>query len=246
MHPSRAQLRRIAESILEHYESAADIEVGGDHGADLYVLHGVCTQAVRHAQAALTLIDAGFEREATANVRAALEHAVTAQWNLYVPEMRGRLVPGAKQKAAEFYTTAGKYLGSTEFSNKVEEWSKCKGLPKFQQIMERVDPTDIDGGGLLKFSYAVLSQQVHVTSGAVTSYLHLDQDELSLKRSAGDPFAQPTMFALAMAVALSVYVIEDLRDDKTRRDEVDRLAEDVVPCTLEQDIAQVAHARRAR
>jgi hypothetical protein len=236
--------RRIAESIINLYESATDIQVADDQSTELLVLHGICSQAVNQARAALKLIDAGYAREAVANVRVALEHAVTAQWGHYVPEMHGRLLEGAKRQAADFYSAAGEYLGATDFEGKVEEWGKCKGLPKFRQIMERVDGSRSVGQGFLRFNYALLSRQVHVTSGAVSSYLSFGDQNITLNRSATDPNAQGTMFALAMAVALSVYVVEDLRTDKSRRNQVDRLAEDVVPCTLEQDIAQASHQHK--
>ena len=237
MESSIDQYRQAAKDIINVYEATSHILVEPTKAQELHVVHGVCSQAIRHCQAAMILSDAGFQREATVNVRAALEHAVTAQWAQYATGQRGRLLKGARRKAAEFYEAAGRYLGKPEiFAPQVEKWKASQGLPLFSQIMEAVDGTDVDGRSLLKFAYRQLSQQVHVTSGTVTSFL--DSADLTyLRRKVDDGNPTNTWLCLAMAAALSSYVVEDLRDDKRRRNQIVAIADAAgVPSTLEHDI----------
>jgi hypothetical protein len=247
---SAEDLRSAIEQMLALYDNDQEIMVAEEDSAVLKALHGVCERAVRHARAAMLLIEADFDREANVNVRAALEHAVTAQWAYLVPPDPARCLMDATQAtAAEFLEAAEKRTAlPNDLHKKKEDWKNSKKLPHFTQICDQVDGTHdprMRRTGVLRFEYKRLSLMTHVTSGTVADHLGVDGESLVLERNVPDPYAWFTLFDLAMAVALAVWVIQDLCDGKPNIETLEAVADSVgVPCCLRADI-ETARSRRA-
>jgi hypothetical protein len=209
----------------------------------LQVLYGLCRQALNHARAAWAVIDAGLTLEAGVNIRAALEHAVTAQWAYFTPDGVSRLVASAKKKAAAYFETAGLQVSlGEEAVQKLACWKNSgKGIPDFARICDEIDGTHdpkSPKSGTLRFEYVRLSQAVHVTSSTITDYLQVDAlyGELSLSAQSPDRFYKASVWDLGAATAMASWLLERLRVAPNSCAEVERIADAaMLPSTLAED-----------
>lgn len=144
------------------------ITVPAENEREFLMLFGLVQRVRRLAQAYLRLDHAGFASEASVLIRAALEHAVTAQWAYITPGGVDRLHVTLARAQADL---AGKMTGYSKDPEWVARERQLRaaipagpGLPKFtgpEGIM-----AELDSVKFLAVSYRVLSQVGHVTHQA--------------------------------------------------------------------------------
>lgn len=235
-------IRRACDSLIRLYESEDSISVLREDSTKIQVLHGLCQHAVNQGRAALVLLDADLSGQAVVNIRVALEHAVTAQWALLTPNGIGRLESGAKKKSSLYYESANlNMIIDTTAMGKTAGWNELDQFPNFSSICDELDSTHdpkVAKSGTLRFEYVRLSQSVHVTGSTIAGYLGVNQETVTttLNCDQADRFAVPNLCDLAMALAMSCWVVESLRAAPNRLGEVERIASEVnIPASLVTD-----------
>ncbi|QNE37938.1 hypothetical protein [Leifsonia shinshuensis] len=199
-------------------------------------LWGICVQAIRHARAYVLLVDADFEREAMVLARAALEHAVTAQWAFHrhdgLSKLRVSMVRGEKENiemVGEWFSDAG--LLATAAAISVPQG---RGLPSFTDMMR-----DLDEERFLENSYGSLSLAVHVRASTQTSYFAGSADDLVLRHVPAHALRGPATNMAAMAAMLAVAVIMELVDDQEALSRINEESERLIlPPTLRPGIPE--------
>lgn len=237
-----AAIRRACEKLLQLHGSHEAMKVAATDSTSAQVLHGLCQQALNHSQAAWAVIDAGFPLEASINIRAALEHAVTAQWAFLTPSGVSRLVDGAKYRAFQYFESAGRqaFLDHRAMEQ-IADWKILPQLPGFSTLCDDIDGThdpEVPRSGLLRFEYVRLSQAAHVTSSTITGYLHVDDlnGHTSLGHQADEPFPEANLLDLGMATAMACWIVESIRTEPNRLADVERIADEAnIPSTLADD-----------
>ncbi|MDR6417562.1 hypothetical protein [Pseudarthrobacter sulfonivorans] len=246
-------IRRACEELLQLHQSQEVMTVAASDSMMAQVLHGLCQQALNHSRAAWAVIDAGFPVEASANIRTALEHAVTAQWAFLTPNGVGHLVDGAKFKASQYFDSAGLQveLGPAA-KNQIAEWKSHRQLPSFSAICDELDGThnpDVPRSGLLRFEYVRLSQAIHVTSSTISGYLHVDEltGQAALRQQALERFPEANILDLGMATAMACWIVESIRAEPNRLADVERIADAAnIPSTLAQDYQEASEKKRSK
>ena len=178
---------------------------------EFLLLFGLVGRTVRFADAYLRLCELGCMSEAVPLARVALEHAVTAQWVYIVKGGVGRYHRGSVQDRRDHYTTLAGWLGHTELRAEVkwlEPTPEGKRLPPFLNMLR-----DLDKGKFLETTYHVLSQQVHVTHSAVTSFLGGGEDGVHLKYEQDYPYPYQLTYAVAVACMLVRWILANLTSD---------------------------------
>lgn len=237
-----AAIRHACQELLDLQDSQNELAVSAVDSTAVQVLYGLCQQALNHSRAALVLIDAGLSVEATVNIRAALEHAVTAQWAFLTPNGIQRLLDGSKYKASQYFESAGLQVAlDDEAHEQISVWKTFQQLPSFAAMCDDLDGThdpDEPKSGLLRFEYVRLSQATHITSSTITGYLAVDEStgETSLLQQAVDRFPVVNLLDLGMATAMACWIIESLRKEPNHLFEVQRIADEAnIPSTLAED-----------
>ncbi|MBN9629638.1 MAG: hypothetical protein J0I18_03380 [Actinobacteria bacterium] len=199
-------------------------------------LWGICVQTLRHARAYVVLVDAGFEREAMVLARAALEHAVTAQWAFHwhdgLSRLRVSMVRGEKENielVGNWFSDEG--LLATAAAITVPQG---RGLPSFTDMMR-----DLDEERFLQNSYGSLSLAVHVRASTQTSYFASETEELLLRHEPSHALRGPATNMAAMAAMLAVAIIMELVDDRAALARIDEASEALLlPPTLRPGIPE--------
>lgn len=246
-----AAIRRACVELLDLRDSAEGMTVAAVDTTTVQVLYGLCQQALNHARAALAVIDSGFPVEASVNIRAALEHAVTAQWAFLTPNGVTRLVDGAKYKAFQYFESAGLQVSlDHEARKRMADWKLCPQLPGFSAMCDEIDGTHdpaVPKSGLLRFEYVRLSQAAHVTSSTITGHLHIDEmtGETALRQQAAEHFPQANLLDLGMAIAMACWTIESLQAEPNGLAKIERIADAAnIPSTLGEDYETAKKRKR--
>ncbi|WP_426303151.1 DUF5677 domain-containing protein [Arthrobacter sp. R-11] len=245
-------IRHACQELLDLQDSQDLMTASAVDSAATLVLNGLCQQALNHSRAAWVVVDAGFPVEATVNIRAALEHAVTAQWAFLTPNGVKRLVDGSKYKASQYFESAGLQVSLDDGADEqISAWKTFKQLPSFSTMCDDLDGTpdpDEPKSGLLRFEYVRLSQATHVTSSTITGYLAVDEltGEVALLQQAIERFPVVNLMDLGIATALACWTIESLRKEPNRLAEVEQIADKAnIPSTLAKDY-ETANKRKAK
>ncbi len=244
-------IRFACEALLRMQASHHGIVADSSDEVKVQVLYGLCQQALNHARAALAVLDAGLPVEAGVNIRAALEHAVTAQWVFLTPDGVMRLIEGAKT-AYSFYDSAQMRVPlPPNLLDQIADWKALRPLPIFSVRCDDLDGThdpETPKSGTLRFEYVRLSQATHVTSRTIAEYLSIDplSGEVLLRQESPDRFPAANMLSLGMATAMACWVLESLRVPPNRLSEVEQIADEAnIPSTLAEDY-EVAKRKKGR
>ncbi|KQQ94613.1 hypothetical protein ASF62_11125 [Leifsonia sp. Leaf325] len=172
-------------------------------------LWGICIQSIRHSRAYLILLDAGFEREAFTNARAALEHAITAQWVFHRHDGLDRLAVEMIGKEKQYYSDMAVWLDDAQLAGKADAIDVPTGaaMPKFMQILR-----EVDDGEFLETTYANLSLPTHVRAGSQTEYWQRDGDTFRIRFEPHHLIRYPGTHAAALAAMFAVAILMELME----------------------------------
>lgn len=193
---------------------------------EFLILYGLVGRTTRFADAYLKLVRLDHGHEAVALARAALEHAVTAQWVFLVHGGIDRYQVAIERDLREHYKTMAKYLESPEFVARVAALGPPpagKALPPFMEMLRQLDRQRF-----LETSYHMLSQQVHVTHAAVTSFLDQSENLAQLKYEQDYPYAYQATYVVAEACMLVRWIQATLTNDEGVLAELNRKSDELV------------------
>lgn len=171
--PSDVDMRAFLLRFIQYAKYREMIMVPAGNEREFLVLFGLVQRVRRLAQAHLRLDRAGFANEASVLIRAALEHAVTAQWAFLTPGGVDRLHVTLARAQADLAGSMTGYSKDPEWVTRERQLRAAipagPGLPKFtgpQGIM-----AELDSIKFLAVSYRVLSQVGHVTHQAPLDFV---------------------------------------------------------------------------
>jgi hypothetical protein len=145
-------------------------------------------------------------------VRAALEHAVTAQWVFYTVGGVDRM----RHSGASDQFNLARDVGATErqLRDLGDAIPSGPGMPAWGQIVTDVD----DPAGFIRQSYRVLSQIVHVTHSTIIDGLAVGEDgEVSLRMEPEPAVEQEVLYALTGACLLAAWLLAVMSGDTSEQ-----------------------------
>jgi len=197
-------------------------EVRPERADEFLLLLGLAERVARAAEAYLVLAKSDFTLEAITLVRAAFEHAITLEWVFVTRHGVDQFQRQVDRDRIAYFRKLNAWLKNDEIAAKIKELrasSKGDRLLSFARIIAQLD----DHEHTLQKLYDILSQQVHVTFGAVTA--HLDEAEdgrLAIVHDPQDAMRHGTLYALAIACMLSWWVLANLTEDNEALVRLDR------------------------
>jgi hypothetical protein len=214
----------ILRFVQDGQHKTSTVQVPVPNQDDYVVLFGLIQRVRRLTQAYMKLRSAGMGSEGQAVARAALEHAVTAQWAYLTPRGVARL----SVTLARSQRDVADQMRQFDFA-KGDEWDdayneimasipKGKGLPPFHG--EDGMMAELDDVKFLSLTYKLLSQVSHVSYDAATAHVTKINGEVTLKMDAEDELDHPMLYALAGFGLLASWIQARLEGDE---DEVGRL-----------------------
>jgi len=220
--PAVDPLKVFVLRFIQNGKSSSSFPVAPGQRDDFSALFGLIQRVRRLAQAYVRLSADGFGVEAEILVRAALEHAITAQWAYLTIGGVDRLRVAGSQHNFTLMQTIYRYSNNPERDAIVAEAKAAviagPGLPKITQIVKELDVEN----GFLTQTYKVLSQVTHVTDRAQLDAFDLVGDTVVVRAAPADDAAHPVLYALASACMLSGWILADLTGDE---DELEYLKE---------------------
>lgn len=212
------------------------------HENEFFLLYGVIARTIHFADTFLDLAEDGKSAEAVPLARAALEHAVTAQWVFIVDGGIDRWRLSVEHDRLDHYKTLSEWLKHDELAREVQqlpEPTKGKRLPKFMDMLR-----ELDHDRFLETSYMILSQQVHVTHAAVMAFIEGDEDGNPQLVAPGDyAYAYQATYVAAVACMLARWIIAKLTNDVDELRVLDSLSDELyLPVTLIDQLPE--HKRR--
>jgi len=160
---------------VEHLRSSDGFTVPESQGNEFLLLFGLAARTVKYSDAYLLLTRSNFESQATPLARAALEHAVTLQWAYLIDGGVDRFRVEIAHDRVAHYSTLAAWMNSDELKARVAGLGlppRGKRMPPFLNMLR-----ELDEGRFLETSYHVLSQELHMTHAAVTSFLTTSEGE---------------------------------------------------------------------
>ncbi|MHA6668609.1 hypothetical protein ACX3O0_07040 [Homoserinimonas sp. A447] len=222
--PSDVEMRAFLLRFIQDARHRELITVPTDNEREFLVLFGLVQRVRRLAQAYLRLDSAGFGNEASALVRAALEHAVTAQWAYLTPGGVDRLHVTLARAQADLASGMTSYSKDPEWVTRERQLRDAippgPGLPKFtgtDGIMAALDSISF-----LAVSYRVLSQVGHVTHQAPLDFIVETEGVVRLRKQPEAENHAEVMYALTGFCMLVAWLHARLEGDDA---EVIRLKE---------------------
>lgn len=234
----------LADWIRECVSSLRDADgftVEKVHADEFLLLYGLVARTFRYSNAYLTLTDVGMVGEAVPLARAALEHAITLQWVFVVEGGVTKYRNSVARDRVEHYEKLAKWLDNDELRQALTELGplpKGSQLGKFMAMVR-----DLDEGTFLETTYHVLSQHVHVTHSAVTSFLRPGEEELHILFDQEYAYRYQATYACAIACMLARWVLARLTDDDALLEELDRISDELL---LPMELAQHVKPPRKR
>lgn len=211
---SSAQLAEWIAEFPKYVHSREAFKVPAENCDDFLLLVGVALRIARNAEAYLVLVDSGHSLEATPLARAAFEHAVTLQWIFVTLTGPSRFRHQVDSDRVAFFKRLNQWLKSDDIAEgiqKIKAPMEGERLPSFMQIVARLD----DREKTLKHLYDLLSQQIHITFGAVTESLEdIDDGRVGLVHGAQDAMRDGTLYSLSIACIWAWWVLAKLLDDE--------------------------------
>jgi len=205
------------------------------HSDEFLLLYGLIARTFRYSNAYLTLVDAKMEGEAVPLARAALEHAITLQWVFVVDGGVKKFRNSVAHDRVEHYGKLADWLDNDELREALTELDPLpegSRLGKFMGVVR-----DLDQGTFLETTYHVLSQHVHVTHSAVTSFLQPGEDELHILYEQEYAYRYQATYACAVACMLARWVLARLTNDNALLEELDRISDELqLPMELAQHL----------
>lgn len=226
---------------VEHLRSSDGFTVPEAQGNEFLLLFGLAARTVKYSDAYLLLTRSHFASQAPPLARAALEHAVTLQWAFLVDGGVNRFRVEIAHDRLAHYSTLAAWMSNGEFSARVARLDpppQGKRMPPFMNMLR-----ELDEGRFLETSYHVLSQEVHVTHAAVTSFLTPGESEpVSLVLDQEYPYRYPATYAVAAACMLARWVVARMTNDAGLLEVLDKASDRLIlPMNL---IEQLPPGRR--
>ncbi|MFC4613459.1 DUF5677 domain-containing protein [Cellulomonas algicola] len=209
--PTESELRIWIQECITDVCGREEFTVLEARQSEFLLLFGLVGRTARFADGYLKLCELECMSEAVPLARVALEHAVTAQWVYIVKGGVARYHRSAVQGQRDYYATLADWLNHSELQAAVERLEPAaegKRLPPFMNMLR-----DLDIGKFLETTYHVLSQQVHVTHSAVTSFLGGGDDQMHPKYEQEYPYPYQLSYAVAVACMLVRWILAHLTDD---------------------------------
>jgi hypothetical protein len=226
------EYRACATAALELYRSAdGHMAVQVEKTVKFQATFPLAMYALNQVHAALELVKLGRPFLATANVRVAYEHAVTAQWVLFTEGAEDRLVGSINREMRKMVRMLEGYAAIPE---ELRTGYGQDGDPLMPHFRDRC--TALDGGSdSLYWYYSALSDAVHPSVATLVQHLAFNDERAIAGVKFGavhDP--PPDMWAACAVSALAAaYTIEVQSQDQTRLQQVFELVSKYkVPCDL--------------
>lgn len=233
--PSVEALTNFIEESVAGLKDKDEFTVKREQANEFLLLFGACARTIRYADAYLTLARSGFSAEAVPLARAALEHAITAQWVFILKGGVDRFRVDTAHGHKEHYDTLATWLKHEELAAEVAAMPALptgKRMPKFTQMMR-----ELDKDKFLETSYHILSQQVHVSHSTVFSFLDWDDDTYTVKYDQQNPYEYQTAYVAAVSCMLVRWVIAKLTNDEEELAHLDTSSDELIlPMTLEDEV----------
>jgi hypothetical protein len=233
--PTIAALTGFIEESVARLKDQVEFTVKREQATEFLLLFGACARTIRYADAYLTLAGSGFSLEGVPLARAALEHAITAQWVSILEGGVDRFRVDTAHGHKEHYETLATWLNNDELAAEVKNMPILptgKRMPKFTQMMR-----ELDKDKFLETSYHILSQQVHVSHSTVFSFLDWEDDTYTVKYDQQNPYEYQTVYVAAVACMLVRCVIAKLTNDEEELTHLDVKSDKLIlPMTLEDEV----------
>lgn len=223
--PIPAWLSFIEERELRlHAETS--YEVAAEHQVEFNAIYGICAQAIRYAGAYVVLYRAGRSREAVAVGRQALEHALTAQWAHFGEGRADELIESYYHSRERVFRAVTKHLQTHPEDVEEALGSMARRGKRLLRVTDMIDQIDYDE--MFKTAYLQLSQIVHVSGETVTAFMTTnDEGGLGILSEAIDPHERQTAHYTAMAAMFASWLLESLRVQSSKLEELDRLSDEL-------------------
>jgi len=236
------QLHTWIRECVSDLRDRENFEVIKEEASHLLLLFGLCARTIRYADAYESLVDSGFSPEASPIARAALEHALTAQWVFLREGGLAKFRVASARSHKEHYEKLAAWSDNAELKREIGNIPAIpagKSMPKFMDVLR-----DLDQDNYLETQYALLSQSVHVTHSAVFSYLSWN-DGYEFKYEQDDPWAFQTTYVVAISCMLASWVIASLTNDMDRLSLLDQVSEELtLPMNLEDALPLLLRRKR--
>lgn len=231
--PSEDELESWIEECVASVRDRRDYTVPRARESEFLLLYGLVARTMRFADAYLRLCRLEFVGEAVCLARTALEHAVTAQWVFILKGGVDRFHRQVLHDRRDHYGRLADWLDMPDLRAEVEQLDEPpagKRLPKVTAMIR-----DLDEGKFLETSYHVLSQQVHVTHYAVTSFLEPGERQTHFNYEPTYPYRYQVTYAVAVSTMLVRWVLAKITDDAPMLAELDEKSDALmVPMSLSE------------
>ncbi|WP_213571508.1 DUF5677 domain-containing protein [Rhodococcus sp. USK13] len=236
-----------AEECLQLFATPpARVLVADEDNHCFRVSYPIARHALNQVEACLTLITTGLVYPAVANVRVAFEHALVAQWVLLTDQGERAFVAATRRSNAAFVKDFAQYAEiPDDLLADADDPSRDGGnFPSMQSLCDRFD-------GKTKKIYTVyrsLSGAVHPSASTLARHLEWDAstDNFRLKPRGSTELPTDLAMALGWSAVMAAYVIETLKHEKSRVQEVERIARrGGLPTDLKSDDTQPHFQRRS-
>lgn len=218
--PPTEQLQGFILRFIQDPKHRSDgASIPSENYRDFSLLYGLVKRVQRLAHAYMKLRRLRFASEGEVLVRAALEHAVTAQYAYLTKGGVDRLAVTLERKQKEW----AEAIASSLTDPKAKQWADempvptGKGLPEFtgEGMMGELDEIEF-----LKVTYKVLSQVGHVSHESWTDTFVDVDGQLQIRESPDDYLDHEILYCLAGFCLLVAWITARLEQDD---DEIDRL-----------------------
>ena len=224
--PDVPTLEAWIEDCVAHLRDAEGFDVLAPHKDEFLLLYGIAARTMRYSAAYLQLVHLGFVGEAVVLARTALEHAVTLQWVFIVDGGINRFRIEVAHERIEHYSNLSKWLNDQELAEAVAALDAPptgKRLSPFMNMLRELDKEKF-----LETSYHILSQHVHVTHSAVTSFVETGVEELQLKYEQDYGYRYQATYVVAASCMLARWVVARLTNDTKLLTVLDRASDDLI------------------
>ncbi|MFG1782643.1 DUF5677 domain-containing protein [Rhodococcus oryzae] len=233
--PDDAALEAWIEQCVIHLRDAENFDVYRPHKDEFLLLYGVAVRIIRYSDAYLRLVRCGLVGEAVVLARTALEHAVTLQWVFIVDGGINRFRVDIGHDRIQHYSNLAEWLDHHELAEAVaalDDPPEGKRLPPFMNMLR-----DLDEEKFLETSYHILSQHVHVTHAAVTSFIESGAEELHIRYEPEYGYQYQATYVVAISCMLARWVVGKLTGDPQLLEFLDKTSDDLIlPMTLIENI----------
>lgn len=236
--PSLADLESWIAECTSSVAGSPSITVLKEHADEFLLLFGLVGRTMRYADAYMELMSGQHSLEAVPLARAALEHAVTLQWVFLTDGGVDRFRREVAHGHVAHYQTLADWLKNDDLHAAVADLRPApagKRMPPFMNMVR-----DLDDGKFLETTYHILSQQVHVTHTAVTSFLGWDAgaSQVALVADPEYPYRYEATYAVAAACMLARWPIAKFGDDASLLEHLDATSDRLVlPMNLLEHLA---------